>query len=664
VLRLAMSLINELWKKVSPNLRLITCAAYLAAFICVLIFPSFDRKTEIEEHGLIGHGYASSDFTGAWPKRLRSVIKQIESGHGVAPALAQALEEAELVAHHMNFTTPGGLSSSLTYTVASSRRGDSREAVVVVCAANWTAGKRQMAKASWTLGIGVVLAQFLKTVPWLSKDVFIVFVDGSLPYGAGARAWLRAYLGGTSAVRRGTLRQAVVIDTSSGPATLLIEVEGVNGMVPNQDLVNTFVANAEKYGLPIQHREPWESVFHTLLNGGVHSSHSPFLELHVPAFTVRGKKGKQERASVDVDQFMRSLEGLVRSLSYNLQQLHHSFNFYFFTGPNRHISSGLYLYPVFAMQLPLISFLMTTPAYRDIRSFLVGLGSVAVVILAAGSPIFLLGTNADLASALAGLLPAAGLAAADPPPCLAPSSAQSPRTAAATWLLAGAVGAACAALILRRYAFMVFMEDSPADGAKGGTTSVEEEDVGGKGVQLPSPLWDAVRCSSGFAFLLVLAPITIYSWALAVPLTAISVPVLVLARPFSARRRPLRSLVLLAFLLGNIFLLAIAPEQRRVLLDGAPSRAAEWLYDSFDRNLVPVVPREARQYLPMPLVRWLRQGQLAAALDGDALVGPRGTSTASAGCSFPYSVSSTSPCWCCWRSWAWSCPRSAWKTTA
>jgi len=211
---------------------------------------------------------------------------------------------------------------------------------------------------------------------------------------------------------------------------------------------------------------------------------------------------------------------------------------------------------------------------------------------------------------------------------------------------------------------MVFMEDSPADGAKGGTTSVEEEDVGGKGVQLPSPLWDAVRCSSGFAFLLVLAPITIYSWALAVPLTAISVPVLVLARPFSARRRPLRSLVLLAFLLGNIFLLAIAPEQRRVLLDGAPSRAAEWLYDSFDRNLVPVVPREARQYLPMPLVRWLRQGQLAAALDGDALVGPRGTSTASAGCSFPYSVSSTSPCWCCWRSWAWSCPRSAWKTTA
>ena len=114
-----------------------------------------------------------------------------------------------------------------------------------------------------------------------------------------------------------------------------------------------------------------------------------------------------------------------RCMSNALQQLHHSFNFYFFTGPNSHISNGTEPHlpsearslacPCTAQAL-LVSSLCdalpahqlpgdrsepspsplggrkhsqhsdcrTTPPYRDIRSLLVGLGVVAAI---AGVPL-------------------------------------------------------------------------------------------------------------------------------------------------------------------------------------------------------------------------------------------------------------------------------------
>merc|ERR1711971_557134 len=130
-------------------------------------------------------------------------------------------------------------------------------------------------------------------------------------------------------------------------------------MVPNQDVVNTYVVEATRNGLPVEHRLVWESVLHHARNGGVHSLHAPFLEAHVPALTVRARRSSGG-SNLEPDAFARSIEGWVRDVSNNLQQLHHSFNFYFFTAQNRHISSGIYLYPVFAMQLPLLSYLLSS----------------------------------------------------------------------------------------------------------------------------------------------------------------------------------------------------------------------------------------------------------------------------------------------------------------
>ncbi|CAE7444552.1 Gpaa1 [Symbiodinium sp. CCMP2592] len=599
-----MSLAVVVGQRIAKHHQILTSALFVAALIVVAIFPSFDRRTEVEEHGLIP-GYATNGLDARWQARLRECIAQIEAETDIRTAIEASLQKAGLQPYHMNFSLPEGGQSSLLYTVAESRRGDSRESLVLMIASNWTM-KKSTAKSSWGIGIGVTLARYFRTVHWLSRDVLVVFVDSNLAYGAGARAWLRAYIEGHSELRRGALRQAVILQVKNGATSLLMDVEGINGMVPNQDLVNTYSITArERPGLVVRHRDAWESVMHHARNGGVHTSHAAFLELQVPAFTIRGVSAKGDRsANLNVDSLAMSIESLVRCMSNALQQLHHSFNFYFFTGPNSHISNGLYLYPVFAMHCLLISFLGTTPPYRDIRSLLVGLGVVAAIAGVSGSTMFALAMNDELL--------AKSLSFSEKLACIRPEAsleaALQRRQIAGVWVLAGAGVSAIAALALRNYAFSVFSEDAQGPAVKS------------SGVRLPCPLWESVRVACGFALLAVLAPVTIYSWALAMPLTIVCVPALVLVRPVDMRRRPLRSTLILAFLAGNVFLLAVPPDLRATALGDAPRLVGDNMLHLYERSLVPAVPREAQKYLPRQLVQWLQQGQLAQAFRSDMLL--------------------------------------------
>merc|ERR1719359_570014 len=113
---------------------------------------------------------------------------------------------------------------------------------------------------------------------------------------------------------------------------------------------------------------------------------------------------------------------------------------------------------------------------------------------------------------------------------------------------------------LRRYAFKVFQEEADVCtdvGDAGGTASKDN------GVRLPFPLWEAMHSTSGFAFLVILAPVTIMSWSVAVPLTLVIVPLLILVRPLSIQQRPLRSLIVFVFLVFNGFLLVAPPATRQ-----------------------------------------------------------------------------------------------------
>ncbi|CAD7948251.1 unnamed protein product [Amoebophrya sp. A120] len=77
-------------------------------------------------------------------------------------------------------------------------------------------------------------------------------------------------------------------------AEFLVDIEGVNGFLPNQDIVNAFLREVEmarrySYGGNLfRLRSAWESLLYLgPQNGGTQSGHSWFLAYQIPAFTVR-----------------------------------------------------------------------------------------------------------------------------------------------------------------------------------------------------------------------------------------------------------------------------------------------------------------------------------------------------------------------------------------
>lgn len=593
---------NSLLRRVLPHRGLITTACFCVGFLWVCVFPSFDKKTEIEEHALVaGYGATKVDSS-KWAPQLSSTVRKIEKAPDVPTGLRSALSDVGLDFHELNVSAAGRHRTSALYSAASAFRSDSREAIVLVVAANWTGGAQAAAKAAWGLSIGVVLADYFQTVQWLSKDVLIVFVDKSLPYGASTRGWLSSYFGGSSAIRRGVLRQALVLDIPSQPSNLYLDVEGINGALPNQDIVNIF----ERQAVAVQHRGVWNSVRFTFGNGGVHSSHAAFLEFQVPAFTVRGTRSSTGKASIRIEDVARACEATIRCMSNALQQLHHSFNFYFYTNQRRHISNGLYLYPAFLMLSPL-----AVLADWDMRSYMVGnVANIATAVIS-GSPIFLLATDRQLVSWLNSILP---ISLHLPPACenaFGKEVAQDRRDAVFSWLAASLVLASLLTLILRNLALSVFREsaaETSDSGAKEEVTTASTSTV-----PLAVPLWEAMRAAAATLYFFALAPMAIYCWAAALPLTMVVVPLTTLARPWSLRRRPVRSLLVLLFLAVNFVLIVAPPTARSAIVGDAASAAKRSCSEFYFRSLLPAVPPGARQWMPTPLVTWIQHGGLDVA---------------------------------------------------
>lgn len=381
----------------------------------------------------------------------------------------------------------------------------------------------------------------------------------------------------------------------------------------------------------------------------MHSLHSAFLEVQVPSFTVRGLSAEEIRAQMPERRrakkrmnvglvigpatLGRSFEAATRCLSNNLQQLHHSFNMYFFNSIKTHISSGLYLYPVFGMQLPLISYLMFSPPYRHLRSFLFGLTAVGAAVLFSGIPAVLAARSETTAKMLQGALngiiisgleprhAALGCKAGD---AVAPEAA---RAVCLVWFSASGAGCFLVTLLLRRLALVAYQD--PADASEAGAgeaatalAAMELPPRWNADNLPPFPLWESMQAVSGFVFVLTLAALTIYNWSVAVPLTLVVVPTLLLVRPLNFRRRPFRSLYFTLFFLLHAAMVFVPPETREGLLrETPPFDGSLDLVAWYHTTLRPAVPSEAAPYLPTSFVDFLEGsgGRITKILSTDVL---------------------------------------------
>eukprot|EP00397_Hematodinium_sp_SG-2012_P016122 GEMP01016440.1.p1 GENE.GEMP01016440.1~~GEMP01016440.1.p1 ORF type:complete len:678 (+),score=129.06 GEMP01016440.1:67-2100(+) len=564
-------------KYVVPQYRVITFAGFFAGLITIMVFHQFDRRTELEEHGLIA-GHFNSEFGRTWSNALDKTIAEVNKAESVADALNATLSR---LPSHPLYEIPYAtkwVNGSNYYTVVQSSRGDSREAIILVISTHaWSLGVQPSAVG---IAVGLILVQYLRQVNWLSKDILVIFSDRTVPYAQNIRSFLETYTSGSiPMVRRGVLRQAVVAEIDSTFDSVHLRVDGINGMLPNQDLVNAFMIEAQQQHLLVVEPKPWKSVSDRLFNGGVHNAHSAFLEYQVPAFTAQARKGTKKTSGNQrkADALVKSLEGLLHDMSNILQQLHHSFNFYFYNSPNSHVSTGIYLYPLFFMLCPLGSYLVYTPPFiDDIRSLICGMSTVLALIAFCGGVPFLLATNSF----------AAGAFGLQVPTC--DGTREGARETARMWLMIASCGILFFAVALRRWAWIVWEGDNVDQGAK-------------KHFTIPYPLWNTMTCASGCIFGFLLAPLAMYNWAMALPFTVIIVPILLIMTPWSSQRL-VRSVVLALFLLSHVVpFLEFSPDNRALVARS---------FTQLDHNFKQLVkhsgiPHQMAVYLPTHLVSFL-----------------------------------------------------------
>ncbi|XP_061463201.1 glycosylphosphatidylinositol anchor attachment 1 protein [Rhineura floridana] len=216
------------------------------------------------------------------------------------------------------------------------------------------------------VGLMLALASYFRGQIYWAKDIIFLVNEHDL---VGMEAWLEAYhdvnvtemhssgmLG-----RAGAIQAAIALELSSDVITSFdVAVEGLNGQLPNLDLVNLFYSFCQKNSLlcTIQgklQRSDWDSLpayahsLQTLLlmvlkqaSGRPQGDHGLFLRYHIEAITLRGINSFRQY-KFDMSTIGATLEGMFRKLNNLLERLHQSFFFYLLPSLSRFVSIGVYM---------------------------------------------------------------------------------------------------------------------------------------------------------------------------------------------------------------------------------------------------------------------------------------------------------------------------------
>lgn len=188
------------------------------------------------------------------------------------------------------------------------------------------------------------------------------------------QAWLDAYHGsdennvlkcGTLEARAGSIQAAINLEMQAFDIDHIdVKIEGLNGQLPNLDLVNLVNRIALKEGVPSGHRQTSNKrrtgakskmktnlrhVFGMVLTqatGVPNGNHGLFHRYGIEALTLDGHKRdagtNAQRKLHGAASLIKLVEGISRSLNNLLQRFHRSFFFYLLVASDRYISIGDY----------------------------------------------------------------------------------------------------------------------------------------------------------------------------------------------------------------------------------------------------------------------------------------------------------------------------------
>ncbi|TAQ84596.1 hypothetical protein B7494_g7067 [Chlorociboria aeruginascens] len=352
------------------NSRILKLPPYLS-FLCIVIgvawllllpLDNYSRRTYISENALLP-GQVHTYFAGSDQNVFRGYKQEVDALEGKANLeVNDRLEEffkaagLKVARQHYEYKSAGETySGENVYAILHAPRGDATEAIVLVGA--WKNIEGELNRSG--VALVLTLARYFKRWSLWSKDIiFLVTADSK----AGPQAWVDAYHDTHQSpaieslpLKSGALQGAVVIDYPFNHRfeSLHIVYDGINGQLPNLDLLNTVVSIASgQMGIGVSLQQMWhhsdtykdrlQTMLRGMLNQGLgHASgpHSSFIPYHVDAITLQPfGEGWQDEMAMG-----RVIESAFRSLNNLLEHLHQSFFFYLLMHAGRFVSIGTYL---------------------------------------------------------------------------------------------------------------------------------------------------------------------------------------------------------------------------------------------------------------------------------------------------------------------------------
>ncbi|KAL1853502.1 hypothetical protein VTK73DRAFT_9013 [Phialemonium thermophilum] len=337
------------------------CVVIGVAWLLLLPLDSYSRRTYISENALLP-GQVHTYFGGSDQNVFRAYKHEVNAvverdNFEINDKLESIFSGVGLKVGRQNFTYESAGSrydGENIYAILQAPRGDATEAIVLVGA--WRNAKGELNRNGVPLVL--TLARYFRRWSLWSKDIiFLVTPDSA----AGPQAWVDAYHdahgGGVASLplKSGALQGAVAIDYPQEHRfdSVHIVYDGVNGQLPNLDLINSVVHVAGgQMGMGVALQEMWHrgdtyaDRLRTMLRGMLKQGlgfasgpHSCFIPYHVDAVTLQPfGEGWQDEMAMG-----RVIEGTFRSLNNLLEHLHQSFFFYLLMSKDRFVSIGTYL---------------------------------------------------------------------------------------------------------------------------------------------------------------------------------------------------------------------------------------------------------------------------------------------------------------------------------
>ncbi|KAK8076135.1 hypothetical protein PG994_003407 [Apiospora phragmitis] len=332
------------------------------AWLFMLPLNDYSRRTYISENALLP-GQVHTYFGGSDQNVLRAYRHEVgalenKTNTEINDKLEHMFRSMGLKVGRQNYTytTSGNtVAGENVYAILQAPRGDATEAIVLIAA--WRNVKGEFNRNG--LAVALALTRYFKRWSLWSKDIILVVPPDSR---AGTQAWVDAYHDSHDSrrvadlpIKSGALQGALALDYPQEERFEGVHIvyDGVNGQLPNLDLINsvTNIAGGQMgMGASIQHlfhhsdqyRDRLACMLRGMVNQGLGHAvgpHSSFIPYHVDAVTIQPVgQGWHDEMGLG-----RLVEGTFRSLNNLLEHLHQSFFFYLLMQKERFVSIGTYL---------------------------------------------------------------------------------------------------------------------------------------------------------------------------------------------------------------------------------------------------------------------------------------------------------------------------------